>query len=78
MGLPVQSFPSKYISGIEVFTCSLDTDLNHVIDYYAPTAPFLEPLRDCQQITFVTLDGFRPLSKPPPTPPVLNGQYQDQ
>ena len=38
-------------------------------------------LRDCRQITFVTLNGFCPLSNPPPPPPhpptpVLNGQYQ--
>ena len=29
-------------------------------------------VRDRQQITFVTLNGFRLLSKPPPHPPVLN------
>ena len=33
--------------------------------------------RGCQQITFVMLNGFCPLSKKNPTPPVLNGQYQD-
>ena len=30
--------------------------------------------RDRRQITFVTLNGFCPLSKNPSTPPVLNGQ----
>ena len=38
-------------------------------------------LRDCLQITFVTLNGLCPLSKknphPFPPPPVLNGQYQN-
>ena len=40
--------------------------------------------RDCRQITFVTLNGFCPLSYPapllPPSPPstVLNGQYQNR
>ena len=33
-------------------------------------------LRDCQQITFAMLNRFCLLSKTP-TPPVLNGQYQD-
>ena len=35
--------------------------------------------RDCQQITFITLNNSRfcPLSNPPPLPPVLNGQNQD-
>ena len=32
--------------------------------------------RDCQQITFTTLNRFCPLSKNPP-PPVLNGQNHD-
>ena len=32
----------QYMSGIDVLACSLDTDLD--CDYYAPTAPFLEPL----------------------------------
>ena len=40
-------------------------------------------MRDCQQITFVMLNGFCPLSNttlpphPIPYPSVLNGQYQD-
>ena len=34
-------------------------------------------LRDCRQITFITLNGFCPLSKTPPTPPALHGQYQN-
>ena len=35
-------------------------------------------LRDCWQITFVTLNEFCPLSKRNPLPPVLNGKYQDR
>ena len=38
----------------------------------------VKKVRDCQQITFVTLNGFCPLSKKNPTPPVLNGQYQNR
>ena len=34
-------------------------------------------LRDCRQITFITLNGFCLLSEKNPTPPVLNGQYQN-
>ena len=37
---------------------------------------FLQVLRDCRQITFVTLNGFWPLSKKT-TPLFQNGQYQD-
>ena len=33
-------------------------------------------LRDCRQISFVTLNGFCPLSKKKPTPPVLNRKNQ--
>ena len=37
----------------------------------------LSYITDCQQITFViTLNGFCPLSKPPPHPSVLNGLDQ--
>ena len=36
---------------------------------------FPQVLRDCQQITFITLDGFCPLSKKK-HPTVPNGQYQ--
>ena len=35
-------------------------------------------LRDCRQITFVTLYRFCPLSKKNPTPSVFNRQYQDE
>ena len=34
-------------------------------------------LKDCRQITFVTLNRFCPLSKKNPTPSVFNRQYQD-
>ena len=35
-------------------------------------------IRDCQKITFVMLNGFCPLSNPPPPiTPVLTGQYQN-
>ena len=39
----------------------------------------LSILHYCRQITFVTLNGFCPLSNPTPhpTPPVLNGQNED-
>ena len=33
-------------------------------------------IRDSQQITFITLNRFCPLSKKTPTPSVLNRQYQ--
>ena len=38
---------------------------------------FLQVLRDCRQITFVTLDEFCPLSKKKNHPTAPNGQYQD-
>ena len=39
---------------------------------------FVLGVRDCRQITFVTLNGFCPLINPPPhPPPALNGQYQN-
>ena len=31
-------------SGLEVLAFSLDTDINYLCDYYAPIAPFPEPL----------------------------------
>ena len=34
-------------------------------------------VRDCRQITFVTLNRFYPLSKKTLTPSALNGQYED-
>ena len=37
---------------------------------------FLQVLRDCQQITSVTLNGFCPFKQKNPTP-VPNERYQD-
>ena len=46
--------------------------------HYISAVTSHDAFRDCQQITFVMLNGFCLLSNPlPPNPPLLNGQSQD-
>ena len=48
----------------------LNPEKNFILDLWR------QYIRNCQQITFVTLNRFCPLSKKNPTHPVLNG-YQN-
>ena len=58
-------------STVQVELAKLSFNLDDVRTY------FLQVLRDCQQKTSVTLNGFLRLSKKDLLPPVPNGQCQD-
>ena len=84
MPLPRKGWPGSsflLVFNQACFGSSINKNTNYVLEtlHYYQTFGEGRLFRDCQQITFVTLNGFCPLSNPPHStaPPVLNLQNQD-
>ena len=62
---------------VHMYLCTRHFYTSGPITYFPSGTSLADPVRDCQQITFVTLSRFCSLSNPLPHPLFLNGQNQD-